>query len=337
MIRPSAQGFPASGTAEPGEFSPDKAAFQSPVPPVPQGSVGSISPPFSSSSFDFDVFAREIFRHAAAVLGLPQDTLTSALLVFTRFFSLSPGGDFLQTLRREVLAAGASLAKDSRRQARIGAEALAAAAAADKGVKLSGEALENYAESLSEPRNTNSEGFFSGQGEEKDDRRESPEGCPGPEALRELFEKFAGSGEDGEIVGLLNRIPGKNGQRWVVWPFKVSAGGIDLRVLIRLLIGRASSSALPDCRPGKLIADIAGPRRRWRFVLDNTGEGKLKAVISVFPEMAPAALKSLEREAGGFFGSLGAEVEILARNGDDRFSFAEFLAGEVLPSVNEEV
>jgi hypothetical protein len=340
MVKPPAHGFPAPGTTGPAKASPDTVAFQfppsvSPDHSIPQASPGSTLPPFSSSFFGSGTSAREIFKQAAVVLGLPQDTLTSALLAFTRFFALSPGGDLLPALRREVLAAGTSLPKDSRRQARTEAEALAAAAAAAKGVKLSEEALENYAGSLLEPWNTDSEGSFTGQEEQggKEACQDSPDGCPGPGELQKLFEKFVDSGEDGGIAGLLNRIPGKNGQRWLVWPFKISSGGTDLRILIRLLIGGSLSSVLPHHRPGRLIADIAGSRRCWRFVLDNTGEGKLKADINVFPEITPAALKNLEREAKGF---LGAGVEILVRNGDVLSSFADFLAGEILPSVHEE-
>jgi hypothetical protein len=270
-------------------------------------------------------------------LGLPQDALSGALLVFARFFSIPFDREALLGLRREVLDPGASLPGAGRWRGKTEAGALAAAAAADKGVRLSREALAACAGLLAEPWPPDSEGSFPGQGEKGggEENRPAWDNCPQPEELRNLFEQSMNSREQNGLLGFLNRIPGKNGQQWIVWPFKICIKGTDLRVLFRLLI-RSPLYSTQAPAEGRLIADVAGPRRRWRFVLDRNSREKLKVDVRVFPEMSPRGLKSLEREAKGVFGSLGKGVEIIARNGG-ALSFADFLADEALPSVNEEV
>jgi hypothetical protein len=69
-----------------------------------------------------------------ASLRLPQNELSRAIIAFARFFSLPLEPKLLNSLKREALAG----------QAR----ALAAAAAADKGIALTGEALREYAAAI---------------------------------------------------------------------------------------------------------------------------------------------------------------------------------------------
>ncbi|MDR2618717.1 MAG: hypothetical protein LBC62_07590 [Treponema sp.] len=342
MVRPLASDAQVPGTAGPGSGSQDNVIFRSslsgpPAEAAPEGSQSSSIPLFPSF---FDTRpGPDVFRHAAAALGLPQDALSGALLAFARFFSIPFNRETLSGLRREVLDAGASLPGAGRQRGKTEAEALAAAAGTDKGVRLSREALETFAGFLSEPWTPDSGGSFSGQGENdnSEERREPAwDRCPQPEELRNLFERCMNSSEQNGLLGLLNRIPGKNGQQWVVWPFKICVKGIDLSVLFRLLIRKPLYST-PYPAEGRLIADIAGPKRRWRFVLDKNSREQLKVDISVFPEMSPGGLKSLEQEAERVFKSLGKDVELRARNGDNELSFTDFLVHEVLPSVNEEV
>jgi hypothetical protein len=79
-------------------------------------------------------------------LNARADPLSAALSVFTRFLSLPPEGELVSRLRRAVLSAGGvSNPRNPGELLKTEAKALAAAAAADKGVELSPPALAKYA------------------------------------------------------------------------------------------------------------------------------------------------------------------------------------------------
>jgi hypothetical protein len=165
--------------------------------------------------------------------------------------------------------------------------------------------------------------------------------------------------EDG-FLELLNYLPGKNGQYWLVFPFDVNVKGIELKVLLRVL--RNDSGSMPggvsSAEDGQLIADISGPKRQWRCFVNKTA-GKFRADIRVYPEYSQRALDHLRKQAERFLGKDGgfptalfppAKVpkstnikkfsgfeEIIVRNGDRIPLWAEDLWPEYLPSVDEEV
>jgi hypothetical protein len=269
----------------------------------------------------------EAFKQASLVLGLPRDTLSFTLIAFTRLFSLPMDAGLLAGLRREVLAAALSTPKSSGEKAKT-AHALAAAAGAARGVSLSPGALEEYAAAISA-------GNLAGD----DESGVLPRFSAGE--LRQFFEEFM-EAEDG-LLPCLNRIPFRDGRRWVVWPFKIPIGGVDLKVFIRILIrGEINSPALPGITaavPDRLIADVAGPRRRWRFIFDKValdekgGEG-LRAEIGVYPPPGRLELEALQKEAEGAFAGLGAEIRVL--DGGEEFLPEIFFPAETLSSVDEE-
>ena len=272
----------------------------------------------------------EVFKSAVASLGLPQDVLSITLLTFARLFSLTPGPDLLASLRKEILASGSSSPKTAKEKAVLEAKTLAAVAASDKGVSLSRESLEAYA-------GISDNGDFTREHKRREERHhffwQKDEIETGD--LQELFEDSGQNGQAGDLFNLLNRIPGKNGQRWIVWPFDFSAEGTELKVLVRLLIKEPRSNTIAG--GGLLIADITGPNRNWHFFLNKSDTGKLEVEITVLPGLAPKDLKALKKETEGFFGSLAAEIEISIRNGEDVPSLVEELGYEALPSINEEV
>jgi hypothetical protein len=309
------------------------------VMPPPAQSTLSVSSLFST----FSNSPPEAFKQAVSVLGLPQDALSFTLITLTRLFSLPMDG-FLPGLRREVLAGAVSVPKNSGEKAKTEARALAAASAAAKGVGLSPEALEEYAQALGGGFGDNRNGGKnSGNGADNDGAKDGNAANEALNAgeLRRLFDEFmeSGGGESGEkgLVSFLNRIPAKNGRRWALWPFNIAIGGVDLRVFIRILKREEGSfSALPD----RLIADISGPRRHWRLVADKGG-GAGRAEISVYPGLPPGELKALQMEAGAAFAGMGAEIKVLNRANEEEFLeenlLGMFFPGETLPAVNEEV
>jgi hypothetical protein len=273
-----------------------------------------------------------LYTQTAALPGLPRDTLSFVLISAIRYFSLAPDAAFLTGLRGNLLASGAVPApKTGREKAALEAKALAAAAAADKGLRLSPEALEDYAAAM-EPA-----AWFSGRREGRPDEEDAPdrEETPDGEELEKLYPKPNLSGEKGGgegVLSWLNRLPGRNGQGWAVFPFKIKVRGVELRVSVRLLIkGHPFVASRGDAGQGSVIVDIEGPARNWRFMLERTG-GKAVMDIAVYPGQE-RDIKALEKEAGRFFDGM----EIRARQSGE----ALFLTGqwdqEALPSVNEEV
>jgi hypothetical protein len=347
---------PKQLNAVPGTVEPPVPA-ESLVRRTAQKAVSSAQPALTVSSFfsNLSDSPPAVFKQSAVVLGLPQDTLSFTLIALTRLFSLPMDSGFLTGLRREVVAAGTSSPKNSAEKTKTEALALAAASAAAKGTGLSPEALDEYAAALSPGyqfdghQDADSQNNGNGSGNQQDD--ESGEGKSGATGLidageiQRRFEEFMESGEKDGLLSYLNQIPAKDGRRWVVWPFKISIEGVDLRVFIRIL---KKEGPLPD----RLIADVfrgeprptnlrfeasAGvprPLRRWRFIVDEAGREGLKAEISVFPGLPPGELKVLQKEAERAFAGLCGEVRVL--NGGDESSPGIFFPDEVLPSVNEE-
>ena len=297
---------------------------------------------------------REFFSQTATALGLPVDRLSITLLAILRFFSLPLNQAAL--LRREFLAthkSGASLPASAasaasgasgltKEKALLEIKALVLTAAFDKGVILSSEALERYSRLLASPvftedfaedhaehgeNETTDGGAMSGRGG-KDSKTDHDE-VPDREELQAIAEKEA---KEDRLLDFLNVLPGKNGQYWVVFPFKITVKGTELKVFIRLL----NKEDYFKEKNENLIVDIAGPRRQYRCFLKKNS-GKLRADIRVFPKLAEKALKLLTKKAESFLGEISAFEEILVRNEDEASTWVEDLYAEYLPSINEEV
>jgi hypothetical protein len=273
-----------------------------------------------------------MYKQTAALLGLPQDTLSFVLISAIRCFSLPPDAALLTRLRGNLLASGAASApKTGGEKAALEAKALAAAAAADKGLLLSPEALEEYAAAM--------EGgaWFSGrrEGQPEDEDPPGREETPDGEELAKRYVQANKAGQEGGKEGLLswlNRLPGGNGQGWAVFPFKIKVRGVELRVSVRLLIkGHPFYASGKDAGQGSVIVDIEGPAQNWRFILEKTG-GKSAMDITLYPGQA-GDIKALEKEAKKFFG--GMEVRVCGSSKAP--SLIEHLYQETLPSVNERV
>ena len=249
-----------------------------------------------------------IIKSVLASLGLPQDNLSSALLAFTRLFSLTPRQEVLANLRREVLQSARNTGDKGLDAKYIEAKALAVLAAFDKGVILEKDALEAYAayknEPMEEPKTSNPPYDFYSK-------------SPDAEDLQHSFEK---DNEEEDVFGFLNRIAGKNKQRWIVWPFNYTNEGIELKVLLRVLIEE----------PFYLILDITGPKRIWRFLLNKESEN-ISIDIGIKPGLSSKEIKELKKEIQ----SLGIS-DIHIRN-DEELPLSQKLGFGDLRSVNKEV
>jgi hypothetical protein len=184
--------------------------------------------------------------------------------------------------------------------------------------------------------------WFSGGGEQgrqgspEDEDPPDREETPGGEELEELYAKANKIGEKGGKKGLLswlNRLPGGNGQGWIVFPFKIKVRGIELRVSVRLLIKEyLFYTSGRDAGQGCVIVDVEGPAQSWRFILDRSGGGKPVMDITVYPGEA-IDIKGLKREAEKFLG----RMEIRVQKSDEAPFLFDQLHIKALPYINERV
>ena len=267
----------------------------------------------------------EALKTAALALGLPADALSRALLAFSGIFSITPDSALLSRLRKEILDSGTSSPKDSREKLQLEAKTLAALAAFDKGVVLGRESLRLYS-AVPDSGDFSGDDFF-GESNDPDDHGSGRQ--PDAQGFQQFFQDFnRGGSEKDRLFGYLNRIPGKNGRHWAVWPFNYSRGGTELKVLVRILIKEPFFSLNRKDDDNLVIVDITGPKRNWRFLL-RTGE-ELTSDVSIVPGLPRS-------DAGKLTRYLAEECGIKCRihNGRELLLADEF--AEALPSVNEQV
>jgi len=105
--------------------------------------------------------------------------------------------------------------------------------------------------------------------------------------------------EKDPLLAILNRLPGKNGQRWLTLPFGFSEDGREYKVSLRILLETVKPTLN---RAARMALDIAESEtgRRWLFVLNgpNRHGTATAAGLSVYlqPEPPPKAVASLTRE-----------------------------------------
>ncbi|GHV76296.1 hypothetical protein AGMMS49942_11170 [Spirochaetia bacterium] len=239
-------------------------------------------------------------KDLARVLGIPQDKLSSSLLSLIPFFSLPLDTKLIQRLRQEVLSLKLPQ-KDGGTIDRIRPVALAAVAAAGKGLTLSTEALEKYAAAIAgeegpdrgDDGNRGGSRHGSGAGHDGAQTPHSEDDLS-PEQVRDMAERIEGQSP---LLGVLNKIPGKDGRRWINLPFSFSSGGVDYSVSLRVLL--ADTNAIPwkvDC----LALDVATDSRRWSFTLENAGKSGGTLIVRIYPPpKRPAALERTLRELLG--------------------------------------
>jgi hypothetical protein len=278
----------------------------------------------------------------ARTLSLPPDSLSAALLSFCRFFSLPLEKNLLLRFHRESLGSGGGKEPGRLREAR----ALGAAAAADKGVSLDPGALEEYARAITGDAGLDAGGGFgTGTGDPEEETEHSGE-TPGNEtdgngtipaeetqdhdkkAGERLYRKIRGIEAKKPLLRLLNSIPGKNGRRWVVFPFHFASGGVEIEVSVRILLYNQEPETVVD----RLALDLAAGDRHWLFVLDKPGGAGSRADIYLQPPPGGFRRAGLEAELREL---LGKWTERLTLHPGE-FPLADGRNG-VLPSVNEEV
>jgi hypothetical protein len=243
----------------------------------------------------------------AASAGLPQDKLSASIITFARFFSLPLKPEMLSAIRRQafspqsappqVSSASSPEAKDT--SGSLAAKtrealSLSAAAAESKGVELHPKALEAYAQAVDpEWQKKQNSGGQKKKRRDKDQNENEKEKTP-PITASALEKTVLQSAQKYSLLDILNKLPGKNGQRWIVLPFDFPQDDGEYRVSMRILLdeqisNRASCMALD-------IAENADTGRRWMFMLESANEKPVKLSCYLRPDLPPVTQTRLKRE-----------------------------------------
>jgi hypothetical protein len=270
-------------------------------------------------------------------LGLPADQLSASIVSFVKFFSLQLDPGLLTKIRGHTsFLAKASLPKqasspghpqlpvaptEAAPQAALRAKealALAGLAAADKGLELRQAGLEEYAAAIdpdgrqgadSSSNRKNDPGRQS-QGEQPADSEESPD-------ENEILK----SAEASPALNLLNWLPGKNGQRWLAFPFSFTQNGKRFRASLRILLDGENAGGKPFAGRMSLdIAETAEAGKRWVFTLDMNKHGQANLKTLVHPPRRQRVLKTLARQLSRFMEM--PPDSIIVQNFDDPPPFA---------------
>ncbi|WP_041611015.1 hypothetical protein [Treponema primitia] len=311
--------IPALAGKPPGKLSVPASAGELPTELSVPTSAGKLPPELSVPTSTGDLPAEPgALKRLILTLGLPQDTLSSSLLSFFKFFSLPMDTKLIQQLRQEILFLKNRLPRkegDLKTREFPRSTALAAAAAADKGLTLSTEALERYTAAYDDG--------------EKGDSHHSGEGEDGAGQFRDLADRVEA---ETPLLGLLNRARGRDGKRWVTLPFSFTAEGVEFKVSLRIVL--TDTNTIP-WKASRLFLDIYSERRRWAFMLENPGGKGSRAVVGIFPSLEPGRGISLEKELLTLLGPLAEQVTL--RDIGEGFLFEEDDLDMSLSVVNEEV
>jgi hypothetical protein len=286
-------------------------------------------------------------------MGLPQDRLSASIISFARFFSLPLEPSLLAHIRRQALRAGnpgpsgasqghSPLAPERSETPFLPEGTVCAAAAAiDKGVELSPGGLLEYASAI-DPEQQGSGGQDRGSGKQaQEDENPDAKGRKADNAaliaadpLR-LKDTMLEAGERNPLLDLLNRLPGRNGQRWIVLPFSFTANGGQYRLSLSVLLEPQGDAGRMSLEIVRTEAETPARERRWLCALDRTGGLQAQLRLGVWPARAEGDLQALAVE-------LAAAMElppdrVSVQNQEESFYNGEENAENVLRSVNEQV
>ncbi len=297
-------------------------------------------------SFLSKVLIKEFPGQSAALiqsLGLPQDILSSSLISFFTFFSLPLDAQIFKQIRREVLDGKLLKGKAS------DSIALAASAAFNKGVHLSEEALHEYAAAIdptehraehradhqNEHRGAHEDhggmGYHQSapeQHQENQQKKNTEEkSTPQPEDIKTLMDEID-SGDT--LLRYLNKIPGKNGQKWIVLPFHFMSGAVDFSVTVRILLNTGNDYHAVE----RLAVDALADERRWFFLVSKEKDDSYKGQIAVSPNLRKPEQSDLLNELNEILGEFVSELSFIDENVIPSFMDSR---NDTIISVDEEV
>jgi len=288
-----------------------------------------------------------------AAAGLPLDKLSASIVSFARFFSLPLKPELMAAMRRQALAPQAApptaspVTEKNAPDLEIVAKnrealSLAAAAAESKGVELTAKGLEQFVEAIDpdwqkrqDPDERNRKRQHKNSDEQEKENASAKTGLFSAAGIKEMALRTA---EKNPLLAILNKLPGKNAQRWMVFPFSFSEGGREYKVSLRIPLETDSQISQ---RAVGMAMDIAESEtgQSWLFVANGPNQRGIPAASSLTvylqPELSPKARASLAREL-----SLLMEIppeRISVKNRTESFPCESGGTDDLLCAINEAV
>jgi len=296
-----------------------------------------------------------------AAAGLPADKLSASIISFARFFSLPLKSEMMSAIRRQVLAqpspssatATAELIKHAATENAPNATAakikeaisLAAAAAESKGVELQPKGLEAFAEAIDPDWRKRQEGEDRKQERRNKNGERDEEKAPQKTAAvtaGTLKEMALEAASKDSLLAIMNKLPGKDGHRWIVLPFSFSENDRDFKVSLRILLEAEQALNRAICMAID-IAEYGGAEncgeRRWLFVLEAANDSAQRLTVHTKPELPQKASALFIRELSCLL-NIPIErvcVKSLTGNNPEESFPCESGSGDLLRAIDEAV
>jgi hypothetical protein len=286
--------------------------------------------------------------------GLPVDRLSASIISFARFFSLPLKPELLKHIRQQAftntpdaeLPNTTPVAKNNEPEEGTVIKnrevlSLAASAAEGKGVELQPKGLETYAQAINPELRRKQDGE---QGERRGQRKKNDGDIDSEKTSSQKtaaigagsLEKMALEGmERNPLLKILNRLPEKDGKRWIVLPFDFSDKGREFKASLRILLETGKTETRVCC----MALDIAirdtsegnKAEKQRLFVLEPANR------LSVYlqPEITPVRQAALVRELSALLEI--APDRIFIKTKKESFPFEVECGDKLLRSIDEAV
>ena len=291
----------------------------------------------------------------ASAAGLPADKLSASIISFARFFSLPLKPNILAAIRRQAFLPDPPKSAASNSNANTGSVAksgsalsanqanfsgmeknrqalsLAAAAAESKGVTLQPKALESYAHAVDpdSQRQNEKDNQHERKNKSRNENEEKPVQKTSSINAAEL-EKIANDTDD-PLLNILNRLPGNNGQRWIVLPFNFFENEIEYKVSMRVLLEDESRAV------HMAIHIVNDNEQKWLFVFDSAKNkvNKVTAYITALDSKTKVYNSNLINDLSEILQIPAGNIII--KNFIDSFPLEADSDSENFPIINEEM
>jgi len=304
----------------------------------------------------------------SAALGLPQDKLSSSVISFAKFFSLPLKPQLLTDLRRYALTppsqtanpssaknilanantaenTNASFAAEKTRQAL----SLSAAAAESKGAELTPKGLESYAQAVDPDSRRHDDDRQrrrrNREQDEQDDKnslkteavKKSQHGeYSSPRFTAESLKKmFLEKEKQTPLLEILNRLPCKNGQHWIVLPFDFEEADKNYNVSMRVLLDDERSSNNAVCMALDILeSGGVNDDKRWLFVTESANDKPMRVSVYFQDELSQKGSSKVKSELSNLFNIPPEHINI--KNITEPFPYEASFA-ENFSSIDEAV
>jgi len=282
--------------------------------------------------------------------GLPADKLSASIIAFARFFSLPFKPELLKNIRQQAFETAPNASAPETAPAAEEGEAksgivfknrealsLAAAAAEGKGVELQPKGLETYAQAVDPDwRRRDSENGDKGGRRKREDGEKEEGPLQKTAALSaDGVEKMALEGaEKDSLLAILNRLPEKDGKRWVVLPFDFSDNGREFKVSLRILLETGKTVNRSDCMALDIaIRDVERGKDEKRQIFVFEPGHRLSVYLQ--PEISKKERAELTRELSDLLEIAPERIFIKAKT--EEFPFEAVFGNDLLRSIDEAV